>query len=1064
MVVTRTCSKCGASIPKGALNGICPVCSLQNALGLASEYSGSDPSGSDQRPIGASIRDTNIPDTLDPLVRRFGDYELLEEIARGGMGVVYKARQVSLGRIVALKMLLFGSLARPEEIKRFRAEASTAASLQHANIVGIHEVGVHEDQQYLVMDYVEGPTLAELVAVKPLTPKRAATYLKTIAEAIHYAHERGILHRDLKPSNILVDPFDQPKVTDFGLAKRVTDSQASMLDHQLTVTGQVLGSPNYMAPEQAARKPGGVNRSTDVYALGAILYHLLTGRPPFAGETLAETLKEVLETEPVSPRLLNTSVPRDLDTVCLKCLEKEPRRRYPTAQELADELGRLLQGEPIHARRTSATEKAWRWCQRRPTVAVLAGATLLLLVTVLIGSPVAAIRISRARDAEARERLRAEQRLYAADMNLAHQAWEDGDLQLAQNLLRAHLPQRGEPDPRGWEWRYLWKLCRDESRYAFTNFSGEVRSLALSPSGGVLAAGGEHVVKLLNMETGQEIDEISDPEADINCVAFSPANTNILATTGGADNAIKIWSLATKKAIARFSGHPIGIASIAFSPDGGLLASAGVDDTLKLFNAEFRTNIWTRSTLFPAQAVVFAKDGETLISGGGENGNPIVWKVASGTELPALPQVHSGWVTGLAFSPDGQMLASVGNDSRLVLWDFTGRLNPTTLTGHRGPISAVGFSPDSRLVASVGEDHTIRLWDVASRRQTAILRGHVAPVTSIAFSLDGATVISGSLDHSVRVWDLKLRRDENVLKGHTGWITGVTFSPNAKLLAAVDYFGGLVKLWDVPARRAIADLTNSTLAPLSTAFSPDGQMLAAGYGGDFTVMLWDLPTLKITRKLTNNFDAGWVAFSPDSKVLAVAGRVLGEVKVHNRLAFWDVGTGQKLRRVPEAMPDASVIVFSDDGQFLATGHRDGSVQLWDSKTQRLLKSFHEYNHPIWCLAFSKDSTLLASSGDTGSDVIVYDVQARRASKPFKGHVSSVWGVTFTPDGRSLVSASHDGTVKIWNLATQRAGLTLKGHVGPIDCVAFTHDESLMATGGADGDVRLWPTASNAEIP
>jgi serine/threonine protein kinase len=267
------------------------------------------------------------------LPRAFGDYELLEEIARGGMGIVYRARQVSLDRIVAVKMLLFGPLSSPEFVKRFRAEASVAASLQHPNIVAIHDVGVCQGQQYFAMDYVEGQSLAKLLANGPLPARRAASYLKPIAEAIHYAHERGILHRDLKPSNVLIDVNDQPRVTDFGLARRLEG------DSELTATGMVLGSPNYVPPEQAVGKRGKVSRRSDVYSLGAMLYHLLTGRPPFVGEALTDTLEQVLNAEPVSPRLLNPSVPRDLETICLKCLEKAPDKRYTTAQALADELG-----------------------------------------------------------------------------------------------------------------------------------------------------------------------------------------------------------------------------------------------------------------------------------------------------------------------------------------------------------------------------------------------------------------------------------------------------------------------------------------------------------------------------------------------------------------------------------------------------------------------------------------------------------------------------------------------------------------------------------------------------
>jgi serine/threonine protein kinase len=351
-----------------ARQGFCPKCLFAQASAgdqipvTASRESAADLSESDAEEMSPALsRDaattggTQIP---SPSNRTFGDYELLEEIARGGMGIVYRARHASLDRIVAVKMLLFGPLSSPEFVKRFRAEASAAASLLHPNIVAIHEVGVHQGQQYFAMDYVEGQSLAKLLANGPLPARRATSYLKTIAEAIHYAHERGILHRDLKPSNVLIDANDQPRVTDFGLARRLEG------DSELTVTGQVLGSPNYMPPEQAVGRRGKVSRRSDVYSLGAMLYHLMTGRPPFVGEALTDTLEQVLNSEPVSPRLLNPSVPRDLETICLKCLEKETDKRYATAQALADELGRFLNSEPVHARPITRVEHAWRWCRR----------------------------------------------------------------------------------------------------------------------------------------------------------------------------------------------------------------------------------------------------------------------------------------------------------------------------------------------------------------------------------------------------------------------------------------------------------------------------------------------------------------------------------------------------------------------------------------------------------------------------------------------------------------------------------------------------------------------------
>jgi tetratricopeptide (TPR) repeat protein len=323
---------------------------------------------------------------------------LLEEVARGGMGVVFRARQVSLDRVVALKMILAGRLATEREVHRFRAEAEAVAKLRHPNIVAIHEVGVHEEQHYFSMDLVQGKDLASLVREHPLSPATAARYVQAIAEAIHHAHQQGVLHRDLKPSNVLIDETDQPRITDFGLAKQFKS------DSDLTLSGQVLGSPNFMPPEQAAGRNQDVGPQSDIYSLGAILYHLLTGRPPFVAQTVQATLAKVLQSEPLAPRALNEAVPQDLQTISLKCLEKDPRRRYRTARELADELGRFLRCEPIFARPVSPPEKLWRWCRRKPGLAASLSAAVLLLVMFAIGSIVGTWRIAQARDAERQAR------------------------------------------------------------------------------------------------------------------------------------------------------------------------------------------------------------------------------------------------------------------------------------------------------------------------------------------------------------------------------------------------------------------------------------------------------------------------------------------------------------------------------------------------------------------------------------------------------------------------------------------------------------------------------------
>jgi serine/threonine protein kinase len=360
------CQVCGNPL---APDGLCPVCSLMTIP--------TDQAGSGGTTATLKISPEAFA-SFEPVVRvrYFGDYELLEEIARGGMGVVWKARQTSLNRTVALKMILAGKLAGEAEVQRFRREAEAAANLQHPNIVAIHEVGEHEGQSYFSMDYIAGRDLSALVGESgPLPPARAAECLQTLAEAVHFAHQRGTLHRDLKPQNVLVDDAGVPRITDFGLAKFIER------EDNLTISGAAMGSPSYMPPEQAAGNLDQVGPPSDIYALGAILYELLTGRPPFRAETPMATMRQVMESDAVAPRKLNPGVPPDLQTICLKCLEKNPARRYHSARALAEELGRFLKHEPIQAAPASALRKAESWLRRHPWTLVSA-ASLALMVLV----------------------------------------------------------------------------------------------------------------------------------------------------------------------------------------------------------------------------------------------------------------------------------------------------------------------------------------------------------------------------------------------------------------------------------------------------------------------------------------------------------------------------------------------------------------------------------------------------------------------------------------------------------------------------------------------------------
>jgi serine/threonine protein kinase len=450
MPTEQRCVKCGAELSVFTIEGCCSACLLERGL-------------------------LDEPIAVPPQKARFGDYELIEEIARGGMGVVYKARQVGLDRLVAIKMILNGHFASAGEIQRFRSEARAAAKLQHPGIVSIHEVAEHDGLLFFSMDLVQGKNLAQLVRDGPWGAMKAAQCVRDVAEAIQYAHEQGVLHRDIKPSNVLIDQNGRPRVTDFGLAKHLSTPDLATQSVVLTVSGQVLGSPNFMPPEQAVGKNREVTPASDVYSLGALLYHLLTGRPPFLADNVAATLRLVSETEPVAPRLLLPTVPRDLETICLRCIEKEPGRRYQTAEELSLELGRFLRGEPIHARRMSGVEKTWRWCRRNPRVLAAFSA-----IALLGAAAVAGLFYAKNREHVASyERRKTSQILRSSDQFLAERAINETNLAYAGDILKGlqDAIHRQPDNPRLWTARAVTLEKTASLEEAHQHFS---RAIALA--------------------------------------------------------------------------------------------------------------------------------------------------------------------------------------------------------------------------------------------------------------------------------------------------------------------------------------------------------------------------------------------------------------------------------------------------------------------------------------------------------------------------------------------------------------------------------------------------------
>ena len=639
MQEARSCPECGTRLDGDVPDGSCPVCALRGALSLGN----ADPPPTSSAP---------------QRIRYFGDYELLEEVARGGMGVVYKARQMSLNRVVAVKMILGGRLAGVKAVDRFHAEAQMAASLRHPNIVAIHEIGEHEGQHYFSMDLVEGKNLAELVRDNPLPAARAARYVEATAQAIHYAHERGILHRDLKPSNVLVDEFDQPRITDFGLAKSLGG------DTELTRTGQIVGTPSFIPPEQASAKGGKPGPGSDVYSLGALLYLLLTGRPPFAADTLEATLTQVLSAEPPAPRLLNPTVPPDLETICLKCLEKEPPRRYATARDLAEELGRFLRGEPILARPVSQPERFWRWCRRNPTVAGLAAAVAALLVTVAAGSLMAAVRIAKARSqAEARE---AESRERSVRLSVASgiRAREEGDW--AGSLLwftEALRQDRSNPAAEEMH-RFRIGAALDPYPRLIQMWSSDqpLTQGVFSPDGRWVVTAELHQARVWEAATGRPVTPPMPHRWRFFAPIFTADGQHLLTVND--DNILELRETATGQPISPPMPHPFPIRHAVMTPDG--------------------KRVFTACLLGPPDL----REGPAL--------EIHIWDVAKAREVRS-PLKYRDAIFHLALSHDSRWLAAVGGYGRGVVWDSAraSRARAATWAGGRAGTCS-GSGPEGR--------------------------------------------------------------------------------------------------------------------------------------------------------------------------------------------------------------------------------------------------------------------------------------------------------------------------------------------------------------------------------
>jgi len=786
----------------------------------------------------------------------------------------------------------------------------------------------------------------------------------------------------------------------------------------------------------------------------------------------------------------------DLDWIVMKCLEKDRTRRYETANGLAADLKRHLNDEPVVARPPSAAYRFQKTFRRNKLAFAAVASVVAVLVLGVVVSTWLAIRATRAEREQSRQREVAEkasaseavqhqladtqrdaaeaQRNVAVeqrkltDMQVALQAWDEGDLQRASNLIDASRPAPGEAP--GFEWRYLRKLCRDQSIETFRGPNHEYRS-ALFFDRDLLLLNDEKTLTLHDLSRRKDELLLEDQDG-ISSPAFCSGNTNLLATLTDAGR-IRVWDLAARRVRVEFAGHPrsptAAFASlddndtITFSRDGRWLASTSWDKSVKLWEVEAGNPKPVRTVHRYASWAcggVFSPDGRHLFSGGSDN-MIRTWDVATGAEEGAPFEGHTSWVYALAISPDGLRLASGGADSTVIVWDVITRKIVTTLFGHIAMIRVLAFSPDGQILASAGRDQTIRLWDMKTGQQLSLLRGHAASVRWLSFSPDGQLLVSQSADGLVKLWQATAGQQGNALTGGRSSLE-VAFSPDGRRLASIAASDFAVNLWDLSTRSRTL-LKGHSNAVMGAAFSPDGRILATG-SHDETVRLWDVRDHKAVATLTNGFPVGSLAFTPDGRTLIVGGsKHHFLVGGRGGLQFWDVRSQQATGTIPGDTSDIVGLALSASGALLATGHKDGLVSLWDAQTRRLRHRFgSQFRGAVLSLAFSPTEPLLAAS-DWGGHIVLYNTTTMEVvPPPLKAHTGRVTSLAFSPDGRTLASAGEGGGLKLWHVATRQVALTLKGHVGVVKGVAFSRDGTFMASCGLDGTVRLWPAPTLEE--
>ncbi len=995
--------------PNAKRPSVCPVCGLAPVPAAASFPQTLDyqPNPSEvESPVPGDTASTvaSFPrasrDRVDrpaPLLsQHIPGYEILGELGRGGMGVVYKARQTKLNRIVALKMILAGANADPAQLERFRAEAEAVARLQHPYIVQIYEIGEHDGCPYFSLEFVDGGTLAQKLIHAPQPPRLAAQLVRLLALAMHSAHQKGIIHRDLKPGNILLavptehvsgsDSFHSemqaalrlygiPKITDFGLAKHL-DVQSQ------TRTGAIIGTPSYMAPEQAEGRAHAIGPATDVYGLGAIFYEMLTGRPPFESDSSLTTIRQLLAQDPLRPSQLHLKVPRDLETICLKCLEKDPARRYHSAESLAQDLERFLSNQPIEARPIGWWGRSIKWMRRHPTkttagiVAILAVLTLLTMGVVYHLQMEAAFERTRKYYEESRE-----------------------------NLVHLHVSQGTSAMNAG---------------DGFTALLWFTEALRLDP--GTLEYEETHRERIAALE-----HELPKPaqlwvhEGAVNDTRISPDGGRVL--TAGEDGKVHLWNSETGQATVPALSAPGPILFAIFSRDGRRVAAACRDGTACVWDTD--TGQPLIQPLKPGgqlRWIDISPDGRQLVTASGNTAR--VWDVSTGKPLPGELQ-HKDAVNVALFSPDGKWLATAGDDGLVRLWNGADRKPLSVVLSHERPVLCLAFSPDSKQIASGSSDSTAQVWNVADGTPVGRRLRHRGRVLHISFGPYGQRVLTGSEDGTALIW--RVADGEPIVEPlrHKSVIRWIAFSPDGCRVATAGDDNS-ARVWSANSGSPLTPPLRTNGSVNHVAFSPDGRRLATA-SDDGTARLWNVACRHQAR-------------------------VVNEAAVFRHRVDRDLRVGIFGSRGANAAPIPGQT--SPDGRFVIKIGKDNTARVYDAHSDKPVTPPLTHQAEITYAAFSPDGRRIVTTS-LDQTARVWDAESGAPAGPPLRHASAVLFADFNPDGRRLATASDDNTARIWDIASGEMLVPPLRHDGTVVQAVFSRDGRRVATGSPDQTARVW---------